>query len=390
MLRIGRIGLAGVLTGLVLVSGPDVSNAVAADEGLRRIGAHVEINDDAMPGLLAGGAEVKVSGHSSGRVVLIGADVALDAAIADSLYVLAANAKIAGSTKGGVEIAAGRLTVNSVIDGNLYAAASRIQIDKGTKIGGTANLTGSSITFAGESTGTTTLEASEVEFSGAAKGPLQIEAPHVHFTDSAVIDGDVELYTISEPVIDAGAKITGHVNRRSLSNISASRALEAAGPFGRLFFGLFLLGSALMAGLMFLWLGRGGAEGAIDELIDSPASSGLWGIAAMIGLPVAALVLAFTIIGAPVGALALLALPLLLLLGFACAGLGVGEWLFNRLGEPRSASVRALHLIVGLLVLCVLGLIPWAGPAVLVVATLCGFGALIRTLHDRMRAGGTA
>ena len=365
------------------------SPALAADGGLRRIGANIEVDDNAMTGLIAGGAEVKVKGRSSGRVVLFGADVQLDAEIADSLYVVAADARVSGAAKGDVELAAGQMIVNSMIDGDLTAVGSRIRIDKGTKIGGAAGLTGADVSFAGEAAGPVTIEASDVYFGGAARGPLRIEAPHVHIADGAVIDGDVEIYTVAEPQIDAGAKITGHVNRHSLSEISATRALAAAGPVARILPGLFLLGSALMAGLMFLWLGRGGAEGAIDELIDSPASSALWGLGAIVLLPIAALLLALTIIGAPVGALALLALPLLLLLGYACAGLGLGEWFFNRLGEPRSAGLRALHMLGGLVCLGLLGLIPWAGPLVPVIATLCGLGALLRTLHDRMRGAGT-
>jgi len=95
--------------------------------------------------------------------------------------------------------------------------------------------------------------------------------------------------------------------------------------------------------------------------------------------------LSLTFVGAPIGVLTLLALPMFLLLGYACAGLGLGEWFFNRLGEPRSAGMRALHLLVGLVALGAVGLIPWAGPAVLGVAAICGFGALLRMLNDRFR-----
>ena len=186
-------------------------------------------------------------------------------------------------------------------------------------------------------------------------------------------------------MIDKGAKIAGKLNRRSLPMFSIERLQASQGPLGALMPMLYLLGSALMTGLLFLWLGRGGVEGAIDELIDSPAASGGWGLAAIVGLPIAVVLLSLTIIGAPIGALALLALPLFLLLGYACAGLGLGEWFFNRLGEPRSAGMRALHLLVGLAVLGLLGLIPWAGPAVLALAAICGFGALLRMLNDRLR-----
>jgi len=41
-----------------------------------------------------------------------------------------------------------------------------------------------------------------------------------------------------------------------------------------------------------------------------------------------------------------------------------------------------------LIALGAVGLIPWAGPVLLALAALCGFGAVLRTLHDRMRGVG--
>jgi len=288
--------------------------------------------------------------------------------------------------QGDAELVGSGVSTTSTFAGALTAIGSRIEIAKGSKLNGGASLTGAKVLYAGDATGSLAIEASDVEFSGSTKGPLRIEAPHIHFADGAVVDGDTEIFTVADPLIDSGAKINGHINRHSLSEVSAARAIAIAGPMDQLMRGIFVLGSAMMAGLMFLWLGRGGAEGAIDELIDSPAASGLWGLAAVVLLPVAALLLSLTIIGMPVAALALMALPLFLLLGYACAGLGLGEWFFNRLGEPRSAGLRALHLLAGLICLGAIGLIPWVGVPLLVVATLCGLGAILRTLHDRTRS----
>ena len=383
MSRWTYVGLRAAAAGLVLLGAPF---AAGAENSLRRFGASIEINDDAMTGLMAGGAEVKVKGHSSGRVVVFGADVQVDAEIADGLYAAGADVRIGGTTKGDSGVFGGHVSVSSTIDGTLTAVGSKIEIAKDAKIGGAASLVGAKVAFAGQTQGRLSIEASDVEFAGTAKGPLRIEAPHIHIANGAVIEGDADFFSIADPEIDAGAKITGHITKHSLSEVSAARAFAAAGPMAYFIPGLFLLGSAMMAGLMFLWLGRGGAEGAIDELIDSPTASGLWGLAALVLLPIAALILSLTIIGAPVGALAMLAMPLLLLLGYACAGLGLGEWFFNRMGEPRSAGLRALHLLAGLLCLGAIGLIPWAGPVLLAIATLCGLGALLRTLHDRMRA----
>ncbi len=386
----GRFLLCGVLAAALLSPpllspGLSAGRAEAADGELRRIGAQIDINDNELAGLIAGGAEVKVKGRSSGRIWLLGADVQLDAEVLDSVYAAGANAKLMGKIQTDLHAFGSRVTIGSAIEGDLMATGSRLDVTKDAKVGGATTLTGSKVSFAGAATGPVSIDANDAEFAGSAKSGLRIEASRVHITDSAVIDGDADFYTSAEPIIDAGAKISGHVQRHSLAEVSALRALEANGPLSAILPALFLLGSALMAGLLLLWLGRGGAEGAIDELIDSPAASGLWGVAGLIVLPVAVTLLTLTIIGAPVGVLALLALPLFLLLGYACAGLGLGEWFFNRLGEPRSAGLRAFHLLAGLVCLGLLGLIPFAGSIVLVVAVLCGLGALLRTMHDRLR-----
>lgn len=359
--------------------------ATAADGNLRRIGARIDIDDANLPGVWAWGADVKVKGRSSGRILLIGANVALDAEVSDNVYVAGANAGVAGKILGDLSVYGSQVVIGANVQGALSGMGSRLTVTSDSRIGGEISLSGGDVAFAGAAAGPLKIEATSVEISGEVKGPLRIEATRVHFTDSARIDADAELITVADPVIDKGAKILGKLNRQSLPRFSFERLQAASGPMGGILPMLYLLGSSLMAGLVFLWLGRGGVEGAIDELIDSPAASGGWGLAALVGLPIAVVLLCLTIIGAPIGALALLALPLFLLLGYACAGLGLGEWFFNRLGEPRSAGLRALHLLVGLVVLGLIGLIPWIGPAILGIASICGFGALLRMLNDRLR-----
>lgn len=380
-LSAGALGLMAVLCG--------ADAAQAADGSLRRIGARIDIDDANLPGLWAWGADVKVKGRSSGRVLLVGANVALDAEVSDNVYVAGANAGVGGKILGDLSVYGSQVVIGSNVQGALTGMGSRLTVTSDSRIGGETTLSGGEVTFAGAASGPVKIEATNVEISGEVKGPLRIEATRVHFTDSARIDADAEIYTVADPVIDKGAKILGKVNRLSLPRFSVERLQAASGPMAGILPMLYLLGSSLMAGLMFLWLGRGGVEGAIDELIDSPAASGGWGLAALVGLPIAVVLLCLTVIGAPIGALALLALPLFLLLGYACAGLGLGEWFFNRLGEPRSAGMRALHLLVGLFALGLIGLIPWAGPCILAIAAICGFGALLRMLNDRLRPRAT-
>ncbi len=162
-------------------------------------------------------------------------------------------------------------------------------------------------------------------------------------------------------------------------------AYRDGGILARARVALMIAAGGLLAGLFFLWLGRGAVEDTIDRLVEETGWSGLVGVLTLIILPLAAGVLAVTLVGAPLGLFLMGALPLMLLLGLAAAGFGIGEFLLNRTGEPRSTGARVLMLLVGLVALAALGLIPYAGPAIAALATIFGFGAVLRAVRGRLR-----
>lgn len=363
-----------------------LASAVLAEERgtLRRFGAKVDITDNLEGTLLAGGAKVTITGNVTGDVWVVGADVTIDQGTVGGLFATGSDVRVGGTIGSSATLIGSKILVRSKLAGDLRAYGSSIEIGPETRITGQANLHGAIITFAGESADRVIIEGDEVAFSGKTL-TLKIEGTKVRIGPGAVVEGNAEIYTIGEPEIDPTAQIKGQLKTMSLYESEGMRRYLRGNPLGPLLVSLMIGGSALIAGLIFLWLGKGGVEHVIDELIDSPAGSGLWGLATLIAVPLAAAVLAFTIFGLPVGVLTLMALPLFLLLGLASSGFGIGEWLFNRLGDPSSPGHRAFHLMAGLLVLVLLSLIPYVGPVILALAVISGFGALLRVLRDRLR-----
>jgi hypothetical protein len=95
-----------------------------------------------------------------------------------------------------------------------------------------------------------------------------------------------------------------------------------------------------------------------------------WGLLIAVGLPVVSILVMLTVVGIPLGLVALLALALVYATGYVVAALALGRTMVK---EPRG---RSLAFLAGLVVLRLVGLIPFVGGLVTFVASAFGVGAL--------------
>jgi hypothetical protein len=109
------------------------------------------------------------------------------------------------------------------------------------------------------------------------------------------------------------------------------------------------------------------------------AWSVLVGFIALICIPVAALILMFTLIGIPLGVAAIVFYVLLLFVGYVSAGIGIGQAVLQRLQASRATRTawRVLAAVLGVLAVSLLGRVPWVGGFVVFAAMLLGIGALL-------------
>jgi hypothetical protein len=98
------------------------------------------------------------------------------------------------------------------------------------------------------------------------------------------------------------------------------------------------------------------------------------GIAGMVLLPLLSILLIMTVIGAPIGfALLFVLLPALAFLGWLVAAIWIGDWLVAGTRGSREAGHPYLAAVVGVIVLALVGMVPF----VTAIATLFGFGGLL-------------
>ncbi|MEZ5774379.1 MAG: pentapeptide repeat-containing protein [Hyphomicrobiaceae bacterium] len=376
--------LAGLIAPLTGVAA-DAAGEVGA-EAIWRFGSKLGIVAKDARSVTAGGARVDLSGSVLGNAWLIGADLTSSAAVGADLTMRGANVGVTGRVGGAAELSGARVTLAAPVGGRLEAKGVEVRIEAPAEIAGDAEVSGGDVTFSGKAGGRLTLRGRDVLIDGAVTGPAEIVATKVRIGPNARIASGITVYSIGEPEVAPGAEIAGPLTARSLYEAREMRPYLQGAFLAHVKLALVLGASGLAAGIAFLLFGRGTVEDTIDRALESPARSALVGLGTLVLLPVGAGILALTVVGAPLAVALLLLLPFLVLIGLSGAGFGLGEWLFNRAGEPQSGGARGLMLLAGLVVLMLVVLVPVAGPIVVGLATLVGLGGFLVALNRRLRA----
>jgi cytoskeletal protein CcmA (bactofilin family) len=261
----------------------------------------------------ASAAGQAANGSTGGDRVVITGPVTIDRGeTADDVVVIDGPVSVAGRVRGDLVVVSGRLRISGTVDGDVVAVADRATLAPGARIGGD------------------------------------------------LIYGD------KRPVVPAGATVEGDVDRVSVGEVT-----DPVGFIGAAAIWIAVSVSALVLGLLLLWL----APRALDAAFAAASTSlGLtigWGLLLFFGLPILAVIALVTLVGIPLGVALLLALLPLYAIGYTTSA-----WLLGRrlVGPPRG---RVLAFLAGLAILSVLAIIPILGGIVWFAATVVGLGALL-------------
>lgn len=348
-----------LLAGIFGCARPDADGSGVARIGNDLVGAHGDLAiADSVPGdVMIAGGDVEFSGVAGGDYLGAGGQQV-----------------IAGRVGGALRAAGGHVEVAADVGRNATVAGSDVEVDEASSISGNAYLAGTSVRVDGNVGQTLEARAGEVVLNGAVGGDVNIEAGGLRIGPGATIDGDLT-YRIrrdGDVTIDPGARIAG--STVELPPRPPSR-------FPEMFRAVWLIGF-LLAGAALVLLVQGTIESAAAALGRRPGASIAWGLAWLIGVPVAAGILAITLIGIPLALVIGAAYVVSLYLARVVPALLLGRLVLReRVGTGRRSTLLAF--LVGGAILAVAELIPYLGPAVLTVATIVGLGALAIAVHAR-------
>lgn len=237
-----------------------------------------------------------------------------------------------------------------------------------------------SATIAGVARGDVVVLDGPIVVNGQVSGSVIAVTGDVSLGPGAQVLGDVK----------AGGTVAASANAEVSGSVSDGVDWTLRGPLesiARFVVWLALSVSTLLLLVALIVVAPRGADAVHLAARTGPWTSAGWGLGALVGLPVLAVLFVVSVLGMPLGLSLLLALAFLLFVGFA-----LGAWIVGRLlwRPPRS---RWLAVLFGWLVASAVMLIPYAGGVLWVAGSGFGLGAAIvatwrvRGHRGRHRAG---
>lgn len=342
------------------------------------------------------GEERRLTGSLSGKQFVAGPKVVIDAEVDDDIFAAGADVELRGAKARDVFAAGafvglrqvaiedgilsgGKVQVQGTLSGDLMAAGGAIELEPDSQVQGDALVAGGRIALYGSIGGRVEAAAGHLRIAGRIEGPVEIAAEKIVMGPNAHVVGDL-VYTSPQQIEMAeGARIDGQLERRRMP----VPEFGLPGVVGLIFAGIFtwvggvLSLIVLAAGLLAVFPRL--VAGASDGLVLRPWPSLALGLALLFALPVGAAIVMATVVGLPLGVAGLLLYVVGLLFAVIIAALAIGQHL-PRLGDRHAAHIgfgwRLGRAAAGVVVLALVGLVPFLGGLVLLLSAAFGLGAL--------------
>jgi len=256
-----------------------------------------------------GERELNIETENENRIVLNGTIEVLRGEEAENVFIVNGDAIIAGHVKGNVIALSGDIVVSGQVDENVIAINGQVRV-----------------------------------------------------LPTAEISGDVR--SSDQPIVASGAQVDGNIEETNFLNV-----FDVIGAIFYIIWWIALTISLGLLGLLFLWLAPRGAEAAVNVARKRVGPSIGIGLAMFFLLPLVGFVILFTIIGAPLGFIALFAMAPLVALGYVTSAFFLGRLILKN-------ANRFLAFLLGWGILRIAELFPVLGHLLSFAAIVYGLGAL--------------
>ncbi len=342
------------------------SFAAAASAAKLLGGDNVELNEPINDDVYVSGGEVEINGTVRGDVVVVGGNLRIKGDVTKDLFVGGGAVIIDGNVGHTARVAGGSVNFSGNVKRDLLVAGGTIILSKNSVVGGDLLAGGGTFRGSGSIKGNVKGGFGNAEFGGPVGGSVDITVDRLTLTRTADLKHNLTYRSANRADIDSDAKIGGKVRR-----LKAPQARPD--PAGRVLAWLWSLASMLAVGLVLAWLFPQSLKLAREALTAQTWASLGIGFAALILVPVAVIMVMFTIVGIPLALIVLGLYALAVYLSQIYAAGALGSMVLDRGGERWVGA----GVVVGIAAFSVVRIVPVLGGLVSFFLILFGLGSMI-------------
>lgn len=327
------------------------------------------------------GGSVSVNQPVRGDLIVTGGNVDVDATVAGDALAFGGKVRLGSDVGGSVYGAAGQVNINAKVERNVRVAGGQVELGPKSEVGGNLSVAGGQLRLQGAVRGEVRSAGGRILIDGPVGGDVVAFNGRIELGPHARIAGKLRYRSDEELQRDPAALVTGGIEKLAplvakgeRTGNEARHARAGPGAAGA----VWTLGMIVMAGALLAALPAFSATLA-RTLRQRPGASLLLGFIWLVCLPVAAVVLAITLVGIPLALFALAFYAALMPIAYVTTGVGLGDWILQRWLPHRAGrlSARIIAAALVLVALALVGAVPVLGAALGFLALIAGLGALL-------------
>ncbi len=372
----------------VLAQAPDVkasdgntasTSTAPESRNVYRAGGNIRVTAPVMGDFYGVGGKVTVEQAVKGDATLAGGSVMVRAPIGDDL-----------------RVTGGDVNVESSVGGELYASAGNITLTKTANVAQAVTLYAGHAIIEGKVGGPLKIYAQKILINGELTRDAELSAEQIELGPLAILNGALRYSSNADFKQADGVTIRGTVTQGDAMNERSDthhdrewhRQMMVSGPgwVGA------VVGfvAVLAAAALFLLLFTAFSERASSTLRATPWIAFAAGLGVLLGTPLLAVMLVITLIGIPLGIALMMLFPLMLLAGGIVGVFAISQRVQLAIQQNRPAKSLTATLgffALTLMLVLLLGGLPFIGSVVVSVIMLLGTGACALQVFRQIRPG---
>ncbi|MBC7869180.1 polymer-forming cytoskeletal protein [Candidatus Saccharibacteria bacterium] len=327
--------------------------------------------------LFASGTNIDIAGTVNGDVFCAGQTVMISGTVNGDVFCAGQTVNVSGKINGSVRLAGQTVTVGGTVDGSAAITSQTLLLERTGFI--RSDLIGAvqSATLNGSVSRDVAIGVSNMAINGQVGRNVKSEVETLTVGPAGRIGGDIAYISNTGAIVSPGGQIAGTLTRTPQPQESGSRSNA---PFA-LTFSTFIYSfvTLLIMALALAVLIPGILHEVSSKALSWPGRSALTGLLGIIVVPIIILILLFSIIGLPLGILALLVWLVIVMLSGPFAGYTLGRLILKTEKNPIFIMFSGASLLL------VIYFIPILGVLVMLAAYMFGTGMILNAAMHRMR-----